>query len=417
MVHVNAFRAALVAQFYWPEPLGTATYTTDLARGMVNTQDWALSVITGEPYYPNFEKHPHYLQRVPKEIVDGVEVNRVWTHVPRPTSAVSRLVSEVNFVVQSIIALLRRRIRRYPLVVSFAPGVAAIIVGHLVRARNGRHMSIVHDISSALAGSTGLAPGKRMQALLQRIEAGALNRSDVVVALSPQMAKVLRSMGVTTPIEIVPLWIRQPVLDGPLPLPQGPPRVLYSGSLARKHGLHRLVSLAQRLEQSMPEARLRIQGEGPLLQELERLVVSRGVGTVEFRALTPEGELRQSLAAGRVHVVPQEPGSADFAVPSKVLTSLACGRPVVTTARPGSPLHDLSIRCSAVTCVDPEDSDALHRAVLDRLIDDELYSREARVACTFVRDHHQRRPLIEALLELLVDKPASLKADPTNNPA
>ena len=43
----------VVAQFFWPEPIGTAFYATDLARWF-SSQETDVTVLTGRPYYPEF---------------------------------------------------------------------------------------------------------------------------------------------------------------------------------------------------------------------------------------------------------------------------------------------------------------------------------------------------------------------------
>ena len=74
-----------------------------------------------------------------------------------------------------------------------------------------------------------------------------------------------------------------------------------------------------------------------------------------------------------MHLVPQDPESADYAVPSKVYSIMAAGRPFVATAQEGSTLWKLADKTGACVCVPPNDVRAFADAVI-ALIDDRSLS-------------------------------------------
>lgn len=394
----------VVTQFYYPEKIGTAFYTRDFVQAICNRADLSVQVVTGEPYYPQFRSYPGYDTAGGSEIIDGVRVHRLRTYVPKPGSATARILSELNFLARGIWALARRRIPRTQYVVSFAPGMLPALLGGALVARGGRHLTIVHDLSSGLARGTGLVSNKVLTRAMERLEAWIFNKSDALAVLSPQMSNVIRAMGAGRTIEVIPLWVRD-ILATHEPAP-GPdePTVMYSGSLGRKQGVHRLVALAKRLNEELPEARMIICGQGSMDAEV-RTEAGR-LPNLQFRDLVADEDLAKSLNGGRVHLVLQDPDSANFSVPSKVFSTLAAGRPVIATARPGTPLHDLGQRCAAVKCVDPDDVEALLSEVQGFLNQPRACDALGLIGREFVLENHDRDRLVNRLLDRLLAKPA-----------
>ncbi|MEX2553756.1 MAG: glycosyltransferase family 4 protein [Actinomycetota bacterium] len=393
----------VVTQFYYPEKIGTAFYTRDLVQAICEREGLSVQVVTGEPYYPQFAKYPGYEKAAGSEIIDGVSVHRLRTYVPRPGSAIARIVSELNFLVRGRWALARKRIPRTRYVISFAPGMFPVLLGKALTASGGRHLTIVHDLSSGLARGTGLVPNRAAGRAMERVEAWVLNRPDSLAVLSPQMSGVLRAMGVACPIEVVPLWVRD-ILAGrePAASPEEP-TVMYSGSLGRKQGVHRLLALARRLNETMPEARMIVRGQGSMESRVRAEAV--GLPNIEFHGLVADEDLARSLGYGRVHLVLQDPDSANFSVPSKVFSTLAAGRRVGATARPGTPLHDLSRLCPALTCVDPDDPEALLFEVQRLLSQRSLCESYGRMGREFVLRNHVRDEVVGRLLNRLTGTP------------
>lgn len=390
----------VVTQFYYPERIGTAFYTRDLVQAIADREDCSVQVVTGEPYYPEFKRYAKYDTPVRSEVIDGVRVHRLRTYVPKPASPLARILSELNFVARGAHALVRGRIPRTDHVICFAPGMLTVLLGRFVASPEGQLLTIVHDLSSGLAKGTGLVSSKAAGRALQRVEAWVFNKSDTLAVLSPQMYQVIRAMGVARPMKIVPLWIRD-VLAASEPVP-GPaePIVMYSGSLGRKQGVHRLLALAKGLQDAVPETRMIIRGQGSMARVVRTEV--QDLGNIEFQGLVADEDLAGSLSGGRVHLVLQDPDSANFSVPSKVFSTLAAGRPMVATARPGTPLHDLARLCPAVTCVDPDDPEALLGEVRRRLGRPGACDADGLIGRRYVLENHGREHAVNELLQLVL---------------
>jgi colanic acid biosynthesis glycosyl transferase WcaI len=297
-----------------------------------------------------------------------VSITRTDPYVPQRGSATERLRADLRFFVRGVKALACRSRNRH--VVSFCPSIFTVLLGGIVAGRNHRHIAVVHDIQSGLAEGLGFRGARQFARLLRGIEASALNRADAVVVLSLEMANQLRSLGVTAPILELPIWVDTNAI---YPIdqtdPAHPPTLLYSGNLGKKQGLGLLLDLAERVATARPDVRVLVRGAGNQSSALLDAVKARKLDNVAFQSLVPKDELNRALADGDVHLVPQDPNAADFALPSKLYTIMAAGRAAIATGRPGSALWRLARASDGFICVPPENLDLLVARSIE-LLDD-----------------------------------------------
>jgi glycosyltransferase involved in cell wall biosynthesis len=264
----------------------------------------------------------------------------------------------------------------------------------MAKIRGGRHVALVHDVQSGLAQSLGIVRFALLVRLMRLAERIILNRVDLILVLSAEMAATLRGLGVTQPIEVLPIWVDVDAIR-PRPVPADlPPTILYSGNFGRKQGLEQVVALAAELAQKRPDARLLLRGSGGERPAVMAAVTERGLTNVQFGDLVPREQLGQALTTAMLHLVPQKPDGADFAVPSKIYNIMAAGRCFVTTALPGSALWNLQVQTRAFVCVPPQDTTALTRAVIDLLDDPANCHAMAEQGRAYVERHHARDTLI-----------------------
>jgi colanic acid biosynthesis glycosyl transferase WcaI len=237
------------------------------------------------------------------------------------------------------------------------------MLGTMMRRRGARCVAIVHDIQSGMAQGLGIT-GRLLVKALQTLERATFNRCDMIVVLSEEMRKTLRDAGVERPIEVHPIWIDTEAIQ-PRPALAGSARtVLYSGNFGRKQGMLQLLDLAQELYGRGSPLRVRLRGRGNQEKIVREEVRLRGLRNVDIHDLIGPEKLADGLAEGDIHLVPQDPSIADYAVPSKIYGIMAAGRPFVATARKDSTLWRLKEECNAFLCVPPNDADTFASTVM-----------------------------------------------------
>jgi glycosyltransferase involved in cell wall biosynthesis len=189
-----------------------------------------------------------------------------------------------------------------------------------------------------------------------RLERNIARRADAVVAISDQFVPVHRRWGVgDAKVHVVPNW---GPLDEISPRPRdnewarehglvGRPVLVYSGTLGLKHDPDQLLALLQGVRTQLPTVVLVVVSDGPAA---DRLRASREPGLLVL-PFQPFERLPEVLAAGDVLVAILEPDASNYSVPSKTLTYLCAGRPVLGLMPEGNPASAV-IRDSGGIAVD-----------------------------------------------------------------
>jgi colanic acid biosynthesis glycosyl transferase WcaI len=382
----------LITRYFWPELIGSAPFISDLAEWLAK-EGRPVTVLTGLPHYPGSAVFPAYRRgRVTRESMGQVAIERVRTGAPRDGTALSRILNEADFLLRGLWGWVARRIRRHPLVLALCPSILCVALALALRQRGGSVIAIVHDIQSGLAERLGLSGG-RLARLMRWVERTTLNRADLVVVLSQEMKDQLLSLGVGVPIDVVPLWVDTDQIQAAEPAARPAVKVLYSGNLGRKQGLGQVVAMAEQLAARRPEIEIVLRGNGNQAQELIAEIERLQLDNVRLAELQPNEGLATALAAGDIHLVPQNPQAAAFAVPSKVYNIMAVGRPFVATALPDSTLWHLQRQSGAFLCVPPNEPLSFAEAVLKLADDPELRLELGRRGREFVEQHYAK-PLI-----------------------
>ena len=391
-------RLVVLSPTYAPEPLGTPLYAADTVAWLA-AAGWDIEVVTSQPYYPDFVRHPGYGRATRRDRVDGVPVLRLPTIVPRAGRVRWRLAGDANFLAQGAARAAVRGVRRSPTVLSISPGTpVSTMVGAAVRRGDGRHVCIVHDVQSGLAAGLGMIASTRLVGVVRDAERRALDLADHLLALSEEMVGGLRAIGVRTPIGVLPLWSTVPAAVGSPP--SAMTDVQFSGNLGRKQGLDQLVGLFTSLRRSRPSTTFTVRGAGPLRDSVQAQLDAAGLG-VTIEPPVETAALPGALRASRLHVVPQLATTATHVVPSKIINVLATGGAVLAFASPASPVARMARECPAIRVVEPGDIAGAVTAACE-LLDTRVLASLRQAAQEYARDHHDRERLLRRLHEVLV---------------
>lgn len=105
-------------------------------------------------------------------------------------------------------------------------------------------------------------------------------------------------------------------------------RLLYAGTLGRKHNPLLLVDLMRDLHEAQVDAHLTVVSEGEGADELAETAAAHRDVEVRLLPFQPAQDLSMILGSADVLLGLLEPDATRFSIPSKVLSYLAAGRPV-----------------------------------------------------------------------------------------
>ena len=215
--------------------------------------------------------------------------------------------------------------------------------------------------------------GRPLGKALVGLERKALMSSSAVVAISEDFRTTLLAWRIPeerihvienwAPVDELPVrprdnaWARRHGLDGE-------PVLLYSGTLGLKHDAGLLLQLAD----SLPQARVVVASEGLGADWL----AERPRENLRLLGFQPYDELPDVLGAGDILVVILEREAGRFAVPSKVLSYLCAGRPLLAALPPDNLAAKVVESSGAGVLVEPDDAEGLIAGARRLLEDDAL---------------------------------------------
>lgn len=382
---------------YAPEPIGIGPYTAGLAEYLA-ARGHGVTVIAGNPYYPDWALADGFDPAGSSAIEFGVRVVRVPHFIPAKPTAPKRILHYLSFAKRARAAA--KVSGSADLVLAVAPALLAAPVA-LRAARNCRAVSWLHiqdfEVEAALA--TGLLSQGPVAALATQFERWVLSRFDWVSSISPMMVLKAQDKGANAGrTRELRNWTDQSVNL----VPSGsdamrkqlgvPPGIvaLYSGNLALKQGCG-VIAQAASLLASENDIQLVVCGAGPAREMLES--ASQDVPNLHVRDLQPRNKLNDLLGMADIHLLPQIEGAADLVLPSKLTNMLASGSPVVATAEPGTGLADEVEGCGLIT--PPGDAQAFAEAIRALASDADLRGRLGGAAARRAKERWASPVLLE----------------------
>jgi glycosyltransferase involved in cell wall biosynthesis len=362
-------RTLIVGLNYQPEPTGIAPYTAALAVGL-SQNGHQVTANVAHPHYPEWTIQEGYGQWSRVQQLDGVEVHRLLHYVPGTPRGVWRLISELSFGVRLFFA----RWGRPELVIAVSPplfSTALAILRLRITPRRPRVVLWVQDIYTLGLVETGEGSGLT-QRITRCVEARTLRAADRVVVIHERFKKfVVHELGVAASrVVVVPNWSHlqpsEPVNSDAARLKLGWPAnvtlAVHTGNMGAKQGLENIIDAASAADRRNAPVHFILVGDGGERRGLEER--ARGISRLTFVDPFADAEYRLALAAADVLLVNEKPGVAAMAMPSKLTSYFAAGRPIVAATDLGGITASEVTRAEAGVIVPAGEPDELLDAVL-----------------------------------------------------
>jgi colanic acid biosynthesis glycosyl transferase WcaI len=352
---------------YWPEKTGIAPVMTQRCEFLA-ARGHDVQVCTGLPYYPDWKIAPAYQKKAwTRESNGGVTVLRSWLWVPERVTSIKRILHEASFIAAS---LLRALTAQKPdlLIVESPPLGLAYVAVLLSRLWGIPYVFDVMDLQPDAASDLGLLkPGKLLD-FLYRTEFMAYRHATRVTTLTPEMAQRIIAKGIDPgKVTVCSIPATQAAFDvfasekGECFREQHGLAdklvVLHSGNMGSKQGLDVVLRAAAQLAAENMEFLL--VGSGADRPRLEALATSMALPNLRFLPVLPDAEFAACLAAANVALVTQQKSVSDILFPSKTVTYLAAGKPVLASVNFDSRVAQTIREAEAGEVVAAEDADAL----------------------------------------------------------
>jgi colanic acid biosynthesis glycosyl transferase WcaI len=216
---------------------------------------------------------------------------------------------------------------------SNVPLVSLLCIAVAARRRHARWVLWLQDLNTGLA-ALSLKPHQRLiPFLMRRLERALIRHADATVVIDEAFVADVEDAGGPPPT-VVPNWAV--IADLPVcpkdnswarrhGLDPDRPTLLYAGTLGRKHPPAPLLALAR----GLPDAQVVVVSEGVGATWLAEQAQTRQIANLLLLPFQDHADLAEVLGAADVLVAVLDPEAGGFSVPSKVMSYLCAGRPIL----------------------------------------------------------------------------------------
>lgn len=342
-------RVRVVSRIFHPEPSAATQRLLTLVHAL--KRDGAdVSVLTARP--------PRNVLVTPLD----VSVQRV--PVLRDSSGYVRgYLPYLSFDLQAMFRVLFSR--RTDAIVIEPPPTTGLLVGLAARIRRIRYIYYAADIWSDASAQTGAHP--LVVRVVRWMESHALKHASGVLAVTDAVAARVRDLAPSSDVSVVghgvDLDLYRARIDGTADID-----LVYVGTMSEWHGAEVLIAALARLERG--SVRAAIIGQGSQWERVKEAVERESLhNDVKVLRTVPSDQAAEWLRSARVSVATLRPGAGyDFAVPTKLYSSVAAGTPVIYAGP--DPVHAL-VRDEGLGWAVAHDAESLADAIVEALRTDE----------------------------------------------
>ena len=321
-------KIVLVHRYYAPDTPPYATILATVAAELVK-DGHEVTVLTCQPSY-----NRAVVSRAPsREVVDGVRVRRFPVLDDRRSTA-RKLANAVWFCARIALARRERQGASAIMAATTPPVVVALVCSLLARVQGASFVYHKQDIWPEVSGGGGV-----VRRVLRAVDHATDARASRVVVLSEDMAQATRERGTLSrepaAINNFDPW----VLDDDVHHADAPDRargltIVFAGNIGAFQGLEVVFDVVRRTSDA--PIGWHFFGDGTLREELAELSEEAEVVVHGHRPPEEVAEFVRDYAD--LGVVSLRPGVISAAYPSKTMTYLRHGCPILAFVEPGSEL-------------------------------------------------------------------------------
>lgn len=360
-------RILFLNRSFYPDVEATGQLLTELCREL--SGGYEVHVVCGRPLYRRV-KHKGIIGR---ERHESIHIWRVMNTALPKKFFLSRIINLLSYFILCFLGVFF--LKKADCVISETdPPLLASVAYVYSRIRGCAFIYYSQDIWPQVGVATGRFSYPVLPGLLQTINGFLYKKADHIIVLGRDMKGRLEEEHRIAPgrVSVVENWA-DPLKIFPVEAKTNPfiavnalgKRfvVMYSGNLGFAQDLETVIKAARLLKDHEDILFLMI-GEGALKDKLVKMASSMGLQNIRFLSYQEKQDLRFSLGAAHVHLIPLRNGMKGCIVPSKVYGIMAAGKPFIAAVDEGSEIALLVDEFCCGLRINPSDAEKLSEAVL-----------------------------------------------------
>jgi len=390
----------LIGINFYPEDSAIGLYSTQMAEFLA--QNHHVDVITGFPYYPEWEIRKEYLDK-PKYLIEkkeNITIYRYKQYVPKNPTFKNRILHLLDFTFGSIPNLFK--VKKSDIVICVVPFTSSIALGLMVAKLRGAKVWVhIQDFEFDAAVESGLAGEKR--GIKSKIfnglfwmEKKLLDKADIASTISYGMMDKLKSK-TDTPTYFFPNWVDENFINPDKSKPHKFLRsdkfkILYSGNIGAKQDWDFFLKVVEHFKND---------------KGIDFVVVGAGAKkdwfveqTKEYKNVThhkpvPYEELPDLLCSADLHILFQKNDVINTVMPSKLLGMMASAVPSLVTGNEKSEVARVFDRSKGGYFFDSNDFEGVTLAIEHLKKDKNLRLTMGKNARSFVIENFSSKKVLD----------------------
>jgi glycosyltransferase involved in cell wall biosynthesis len=328
-------RILFITDNFPPEVNAPATRTYEHCIEWVK-KGASVTVITCFPNFPHGKIYPSYRQRLrQKEIMDGIEVVRVWTYMSPNRGVVRRIIDYASFCVSSFWAGL---FQKTDLIVATSPQFFSAVSGYLLSvAKRKPWVFELRDLWPDSIQSVGAVRPSFGLNFLEKVELFLYRKATVVVPNTHSFKRNLVKRGIDP--EKIKVVTNGSNLEHYFPQPKnrelmtklginGEFVVGYIGTIGMAHRLDFIVEAIPKIND--PSYFFLFIGDGATKREVRDLARKLNLGNILFLDPVPKDRVPDYLSLVDAALIPlRRSDTFKTVIPSKIFESAAMEKPIL----------------------------------------------------------------------------------------
>lgn len=388
------------------------------SRAYEHCKEWVrlghkVTVITSAPNHPKGKVYAGYKNKLyQKEMVDGIEVIRIWTYLSANEGFGKRALNYFSYFI-SVVVLSIFMLSRKDIVLSTSPqffnGLAGYPVSKILKAV---WVLEIRDLWPESILAVGAMKNKKIISILYAIEKFMYKKADYIIpvtdAFNTYISKIIYPYRKTcvinnavnndffnpksVDIEALTEFKQYYALENKFV-------ISYVGTHGMAHGLKTLLNAAKVLRNRKDIIFLLI-GDGAEKNALKKVKKELSLDNVLMLPQLPKDKMPMVLGASDISIVHLKRDKAfEKVIPSKLFESMAMGKPVILGVK-GEAAKIINQSRSGV-CIEPENHLQMANAILALKRDVAGYRKMSNAGMNYVRCNYDRRKLAQDYLNVL----------------
>ena len=330
-----------LCQFFYPEYISSATLPFDTAKA-IRDAGCSVSVICGYP-----EEYSNTNEKVPlKEVVDGIEIQRLKYIQLKRSSFIGRMINYFSFTFSALLNLFK--LRKFTIAIVYSnPPVLPLVTFIANKIFGLKVIFVSYDVYPEIAIKTNVIQNTSIIAkFMEKVNKVIFKNITKVIALSTEMKEYLINSreGLSNDnVEVIPNWYASDVAydrnnakKNPLfkdILQKEPLIISYFGNMGIAQDMETILDTIRKLKDNN-NVHFLFAGHGNKMDTLKKNLAEERLGNATIFDFLHGKDFSDALAISDAFIVSLESSLNGLCVPSKTYSYMSAGKPILAIMNP-----------------------------------------------------------------------------------